>query len=256
MNRCFIHMPARRTLSATCAAALALLPLLAGAQVATDQFQRRFPERARRGVLRITHPPDILLDGPDRLSPASRIRTEANLIVPPHQLIGQEPQVNYTREGLGAMVHEVWLLTPVEQAHQRAGKGEVVQQLPLRVETARLTERGVRWPGPVPPHRLQYACRAALPLCFPMTARRVRLTPGASFLRENPAMSKKVFIKTFGCQMNEHDSDKMVDVLGAARGQGAHRRPRAGRPDPVQHLLGAREGAGESLQRPWAASST
>ncbi|MGL6072260.1 hypothetical protein, partial [Craterilacuibacter sp.] len=24
---------------------------------------------------------------------------------------------------------------------------------------------------------------------------------------------KKVYIKTFGCQMNEYDSDKMVDVL-------------------------------------------
>ncbi|SDV48088.1 tRNA (N6-isopentenyl adenosine(37)-C2)-methylthiotransferase MiaB [Chitinasiproducens palmae] len=28
-------------------------------------------------------------------------------------------------------------------------------------------------------------------------------------------MAKKVFIKTFGCQMNEYDSDKMVDVLGS-----------------------------------------
>jgi len=31
-------------------------------------------------------------------------------------------------------------------------------------------------------------------------------------------MSKKVFIKTFGCQMNEYDSDKMSDVLNAAEG--------------------------------------
>ncbi len=31
-------------------------------------------------------------------------------------------------------------------------------------------------------------------------------------------MSKKVFIKTFGCQMNEYDSSKMVDVLHAAEG--------------------------------------
>ncbi|MBA4255521.1 MAG: tRNA (N6-isopentenyl adenosine(37)-C2)-methylthiotransferase MiaB [Polaromonas sp.] len=31
-------------------------------------------------------------------------------------------------------------------------------------------------------------------------------------------MTKKVFIKTFGCQMNEYDSDKMTDVLGAAQG--------------------------------------
>ena len=31
-------------------------------------------------------------------------------------------------------------------------------------------------------------------------------------------MSKKVFIKTFGCQMNEYDSDKMTDVLHAVDG--------------------------------------
>ena len=31
-------------------------------------------------------------------------------------------------------------------------------------------------------------------------------------------MSKKVFIKTFGCQMNEYDSDKMALVLGEAEG--------------------------------------
>ncbi|WP_269533725.1 tRNA (N6-isopentenyl adenosine(37)-C2)-methylthiotransferase MiaB [Chitinimonas sp. BJYL2] len=31
-------------------------------------------------------------------------------------------------------------------------------------------------------------------------------------------MSKKVFIKTFGCQMNEYDSDKMADVLNESEG--------------------------------------
>ncbi len=30
--------------------------------------------------------------------------------------------------------------------------------------------------------------------------------------------TKKVYIRTFGCQMNEYDSDKMADVLGAAEG--------------------------------------
>ncbi|HET9206533.1 MAG TPA: radical SAM protein, partial [Burkholderiaceae bacterium] len=30
--------------------------------------------------------------------------------------------------------------------------------------------------------------------------------------------AKKVFIRTFGCQMNEYDSDKMADVLHAAEG--------------------------------------
>jgi tRNA-2-methylthio-N6-dimethylallyladenosine synthase len=41
-----------------------------------------------------------------------------------------------------------------------------------------------------------------------------RLPP--SFLTKH--MQKKVFIKTFGCQMNEYDSDKMADVLGASDG--------------------------------------
>ncbi len=31
-------------------------------------------------------------------------------------------------------------------------------------------------------------------------------------------MSKKVYIRTFGCQMNEYDSAKMADVLAAAEG--------------------------------------
>src|SRR6195952_5351756 len=31
-------------------------------------------------------------------------------------------------------------------------------------------------------------------------------------------MTKKVYVKTFGCQMNEYDSDKMVDVLNATNG--------------------------------------
>ena len=33
-----------------------------------------------------------------------------------------------------------------------------------------------------------------------------------------PGQGKKVLIKTFGCQMNEYDSDKMLDVLRAAQG--------------------------------------
>ncbi|MDW8337263.1 MAG: tRNA (N6-isopentenyl adenosine(37)-C2)-methylthiotransferase MiaB, partial [Tepidimonas sp.] len=31
-------------------------------------------------------------------------------------------------------------------------------------------------------------------------------------------MAKKVYIRTFGCQMNEYDSAKMADVLAAAEG--------------------------------------
>lgn len=33
-----------------------------------------------------------------------------------------------------------------------------------------------------------------------------------------PAGAKKLYIKTFGCQMNEYDSDKMADILNAEQG--------------------------------------
>ena len=34
-------------------------------------------------------------------------------------------------------------------------------------------------------------------------------------------MAQKLYIKTFGCQMNEYDSAKMADVLAAAEGMEA-----------------------------------
>jgi len=37
-------------------------------------------------------------------------------------------------------------------------------------------------------------------------------------LPENIRVSKKLYIKTFGCQMNEYDSAKMADVLRACEG--------------------------------------
>ena len=38
-------------------------------------------------------------------------------------------------------------------------------------------------------------------------------------------MTRKLYIKTHGCQMNEYDSAKMADVLRGPR-SGAHRRSR------------------------------
>jgi tRNA-2-methylthio-N6-dimethylallyladenosine synthase len=61
-------------------------------------------------------------------------------------------------------------------------------------------------------------------------------------------MPKKLFIRTFGCQMNEYDSDKMADVLAPPKGR-QDRQSRRRRHHPVQHLLGAREGAGEGVPR-------
>ncbi|MES2088909.1 MAG: tRNA (N6-isopentenyl adenosine(37)-C2)-methylthiotransferase MiaB [Pseudomonadota bacterium] len=44
-------------------------------------------------------------------------------------------------------------------------------------------------------------------------------TPSATAVAPaSPEHSKKVYIKTYGCQMNEYDSDKMSDVMRAAEG--------------------------------------
>src|SRR3990167_4066939 len=51
-----------------------------------------------------------------------------------------------------------------------------------------------------------------------MLAVRCGAPPFFFLIAREPAMAKKVFIKTFGCQMNEYDSDKMADVLHAAQG--------------------------------------
>ncbi len=44
------------------------------------------------------------------------------------------------------------------------------------------------------------------------------MIPRETGRRASPQMQKKLFIKTFGCQMNEYDSDKMADVLNVAEG--------------------------------------
>ncbi len=56
-----------------------------------------------------------------------------------------------------------------------------------------------------------------------------------------PSAPVKFHVTTFGCQMNEHDSERMkgmLESLGYAEVPDRERR----RPDPVQHLLDPREG--------------
>ena len=60
---------------------------------------------------------------------------------------------------------------------------------------------------------------------------------------------RKIFVKTFGCQMNVYDSERMTELLGAARlcrdDDDGGRRSR-----PPQHLPHPREGRREGLFRP------
>ena len=60
-------------------------------------------------------------------------------------------------------------------------------------------------------------------------------------------MPRHYFIKTFGCQMNEYDSARMADVLRAGAELTATDDPARGRRAAHEHLLGAREGAGEGV---------
>ena len=71
---------------------------------------------------------------------------------------------------------------------------------------------------------------------IPPTHNRTRLT----------ACVKKVFVKSYGCQMNVYDSERMADVL-AREGLQRDRRDGGGGPRHPQHLPHPREGGREGL---------
>ena len=57
---------------------------------------------------------------------------------------------------------------------------------------------------------------------------------------------KTFYIETFGCQMNFHDSEKVVGTL-ISEGYAQVRARGGGRPHPLQHLLDSRQGRAEGL---------
>jgi len=114
MNRCLIP---RKFLSAAAGMCLALSATGWSGPAAAQEASPRIPPippAAQRGVLQVTHPPDVLLNGqPARLSPGARIRGRNNLLTLSASLVGQELAVRYLRDTQG-LVHEVWILTETE----------------------------------------------------------------------------------------------------------------------------------------------
>ena len=63
--------------------------------------------------------------------------------------------------------------------------------------------------------------------------------------------ARRFLVRTFGCQMNEHDSERIASVL-AGRRHGPHRRPGGGRRRRAQHLLHPPERRRQALRAPRA----
>jgi len=95
---------------------LSALLLMATALPLHAQVQRNFPANALRGELRITQPPEALLNGKSaRLAPGVRIRDTQNMLAMSGALAGRAMVVNYTIDTLG-LVLDVWVLTEQERA--------------------------------------------------------------------------------------------------------------------------------------------
>ena len=122
MNRCLsVSRPSRLLRVAAPAALLASL-LVTSLSTTAQVVTRPFPPHAVRGILTVTQPPEVLMDGKaDRLSPGSRIRGTNNMLVMSGALVGQGLRVNYTREPNGN-IHDVWVLTDDEARQPAPGK--------------------------------------------------------------------------------------------------------------------------------------
>ena len=122
MNRCLSLPQASRLLRVAAPAALLASLLVTSLSTTAQVVTRPFPPNAVRGILTVTQPPEVLMDGKaDRLSPGSRIRGTNNMLVMSGALVGQGLRVNYTREPNGN-IHDVWVLTDDEARQPAPGK--------------------------------------------------------------------------------------------------------------------------------------
>lgn len=98
--------------------ALMLAALAAASQPVAAQLQRNFPATALRGELRLTQPPEALLNNrPARLAPGARIRSADNMLLMSGAIAGEPLLVHYTLDTTG-LVLDVWVLTAAEAARK------------------------------------------------------------------------------------------------------------------------------------------
>lgn len=103
----------RRFVTRMLSAAAACL-VLAAAGVHAQGVSRQFPANIKRGVMTVTAPPEVQINGTSmRLSPGVRIRGPNNLLLMSSVLIGQQYAINYVLEQQG-LVRDVWILTQAE----------------------------------------------------------------------------------------------------------------------------------------------
>jgi hypothetical protein len=110
MKRCWYSLPTLAALGLSLAFGMLAVMADAGAQMAT----RQFPPKVLRGVMTVTAPPAVTINGTAlRLAPGVRIRGPNNMLVMSGALVGQQYAVNYLLEPQG-LVREVWILSQAE----------------------------------------------------------------------------------------------------------------------------------------------
>ena len=102
-------MDLRRTL-------LSALMFVTAATAGAQELAREFPLTALRGVVSLSGPPAVELNGaPALLAPGARLRGTDNLLVLPTTLTGSSHTVHYTIEDTTGMIKELWILREAER---------------------------------------------------------------------------------------------------------------------------------------------
>ena len=97
--------------------ALTALAVVSVHAPASAQGVRNFPRDTLRGAMVFGDYPQVTLNGkPTQLSPGSRVRDQANMIVMAASLKGSRVLVHYTLDVADMQVRDVWIIRPEEAA--------------------------------------------------------------------------------------------------------------------------------------------